>query len=134
MKLYNFKRLIRRYSVTFYLVQPKGAYIGGKWEKTGESFERMRGAIVPMNKRKVYSDGGSYSTQDRELYITSPLPSPLQSLQVLYRDNLYSVEEGRSYDEYADVAVYTLRWVSAADPTFVAKAILGKALLGIATV
>jgi len=111
MKLYNFTRLIRKYSVTFCLHRIQGAYVGGKWEKGGETVQEMRGAIVPMGDRKIYSSGGTYTSKDRELYLMRPLEAPLSDLRVVYKGNTYTVEVGRIYEDYADVAVYTLKWV-----------------------
>lgn len=112
MKLYNFARLIRKYSVTFCLHRTQGGFIGGKWEDGGEIVTEMRGAIVPLSEKKIYGSGGTYSTQDRELYLTKPLTAPLSALKVVYNTNTYAVEEGRNFEDYADVAVYTLKWLS----------------------
>lgn len=112
MKLYNFTRLISKYSVAFCLHRTKGGYVGGKWEAGSEIVSQMRGAIVPLSDRKVYGSGGTYTTQDRELYLTTPLQAPLSEYRVVYNGNYYAVEEGRNYEDYADVAVYILKWVS----------------------
>lgn len=112
MKLYNFKRLINKYSVTFSLHRTQGSFVGGRWELGGEVIGEMRGAIVPLSEKKIYGSGGTYTTQDRELYLTKPLTHPLSDLKVVYKGNSYSVEDGRNFEDYADVAVYTLKWVS----------------------
>ena len=115
MKLYNFHRLIKKYSVTFCLHRTQGEYVSGKWEKGGEIVKEMQGAIVPVSDRKIYGSGGTYTEQDRELYITSKLPEPLSDLKVVYKDNEYAVEYGSNFEDYADAAVYTLKWVSKHD-------------------
>lgn len=112
MKLYNFRRLIDRYSVTFCLHRTQGGYVSGKWEKGGDIVSEMRGAIVPISNRKLYDAGGTYTAQDRELYLKSPLPEPLEALKVIYKGNAYTVENERNFEEYADVAVYDLKWQS----------------------
>ena len=113
MKLYNFKRLIDKYSVSFSLCrQEEGKYVAGKWENGQTVQSELRGAIVPLRESKIYTSGGAYSEQDRELYLTAPLPAPLSSLSVIYKGNTYSVEDSRNFEDYADVAVYTLKWVS----------------------
>ena len=112
MKLYNFTRLIRKYSTTFCLHRKQGGYVSGKWEDGDTIVKEMRGAIVPLSERKVYSSGGAYTTQDRELYLTKALEAPLRALTVVWDGNTYTVEEGRNFEVYADVAVYTLKWVS----------------------
>lgn len=110
-KLYNFKRLIKKYSVDFCLHRTQGQYVHGKWVAGGELVKNMRGAIVPMSLKKVYHSGGTYTTDDRELYLSKPLELPLSDLKVVYKGNIYSVEQGRDFDEYADVATYNLKWV-----------------------
>lgn len=118
MKLYNFKRLIQKYSVDFTLVRISGGEIvSGKWEHRGEERTEMRGAIVPMGERKIYSSGGAYTAQDRELYLTKPLKGALSDFRVVQGVNTYSVENCRDFESYADVAVYTLKWVSKSDQT-----------------
>ena len=112
MKLYNFTRLIQKYSVPFCLHRSQGAYVGGKWEPGGEIVQRLFGAIVLMKDHKIYSSGGTYTQQDRELYLTTPLKAPLSDYRVVYKGNTYAVEEGRNFEDYADVAVYVLKRVS----------------------
>lgn len=113
MKLYNFTRLIRKYSVDFTLVRTQGgSFVSGKWVDGGEVRTEMRGAIVPMGERKIYSSGGVYTTDDRELYLLKPLEAPLSGLTVIHNKNTYSVEQSRDFADYADVALYTLKWVS----------------------
>lgn len=112
MKLYNFTRLINKYSVEFCLHQRQGGFVGGRWEMGGEIVTNMRGAIVPLRYRKIYGSGGTYTEQDRELYLLTPLKGSLSDFTVVYKGNAYQVEEGRDFEEYADVAVYTLKWQS----------------------
>lgn len=112
MKLYDFKRLIRKYGVEFCLHRTQGAFVGGKWESGGESVTNLIGAIVPISDRKIYDMGGTYSNSDRELYLIEPLTAPLDEYKVVYKGNMYSVEVGRNFEDYADAAIYTLRWHS----------------------
>ena len=112
MKLYSFARLINKYSVTFRLKKESGRFVAGKWVDSDGMDEEMRGAIVPMSDRKIYSSGGTYTSEDRELYLTKPLTPPLSAYNVIYKGNTYAVEEGRNFEDYADVAIYTLKRVS----------------------
>lgn len=112
MKLYNFTRLINKYSVPFCLHRSQGRYVAGKWEEGGEIVQNMRGAIVPISDRKVYDSGGTYTTKDRELYLLSPLEGDLSEYRVVYNGNYYAVEAGRSFEDYADVTIYTLKYQS----------------------
>lgn len=110
-KLYNFKRLIAKYSVEFELHGSNGGYVAGKWEEGEPSVVKMQGAIVPIAERKVYASGGTYTTDDRQLYVSQPLPSPLTALKVVHNTDTYTVEESRDYSLYAHGAVYTLKRV-----------------------
>lgn len=114
MKLYNFKRLILKYGVTFCLHRTQGGYISGRWEEGGEAVTQMKGAIVPISDKKVYDSGGTYTARDRELYLSQPLRAPLDQYKVVYKGNAYKVEQGRNYEDYADAAVYMLKWISKA--------------------
>lgn len=116
MKLYNFTRLIQKYSVSFTLCREQdGKYVSGKWEEGEPIKTLMRGAIVPMGERKIYDSGGTYTAQDRELYLTKTLGKPLSELTVIYGGNNYKVEESRDFSDYADVVIYVLKWVSKSD-------------------
>lgn len=116
MKLYNFSRLIRKYSVRFhFVVKTEGHYDSGKWVEGEPIMQEATGAIVPMDERKIRQSGGVYTSKDRELYMMQPIPLALQSANVCYKGNLYSIESETNFEDYADVAVYTLKWVSLFD-------------------
>ena len=111
-KLYDFTRLINKYSVEFSLHKTQGRYVAGKWEQGGELVTTMRGAIVPLSDQKIYDSGGTYTRQDRELYVTEPLRAPLSDFFVVYKGNTYAIEEARNFEDYADAAVYVLKYQS----------------------
>ena len=116
MKLYNFIRLINKYSCDFTLVtRERGEYEGGIYAAGAEAQASMRGAIVPMSERKVYQSGGHYTSEDRNLYMHSPITAPLEDCRVEYKGKTYSIEEEQDFSEYADVWEYVLRRVSADD-------------------
>lgn len=113
MKLYNFTQLIQKYSVPFSLHHTeKGGYVSGKYQPGTETVTEMMGAIVPISQRKIYDSGGTYTEQDRELYLLKPLEGPLSEFQVVYKGNTYAVETGRNFEEYADAVIYTLKYQS----------------------
>ena len=113
MKLYNFTRLIQKYSLDFTVHQKKGGeYVAGKWVDGEPVVTPMRGAVVPLSEKKIYDSGGTYTTQDRELYLTRRLDGDLSALTVCFKGNTYAVEESRNFEDYADVAVYVLKWIS----------------------
>lgn len=116
MKLYNFNRLINKYSVPFhFLMKSEGHFESGKWVE-GEAIKRQaHGAIIPMPESKIYHSGGTYTAKDRQLIMTKPLDRALEGVQVIYKNNLYNVEQETDYTDYADIAVYTMKWVSVFD-------------------
>lgn len=116
MKLYNFNRLINKYSCDFTLVtRERGSYDGGIYTAGAETETAMRGAIVPLSERKVYQSGGHYTSEDRDLYMRSPITEPLEDCRVKYKGKTFSVEEEQDFSEYADVWEYVLRRVSTDD-------------------
>ena len=116
MKLYNFARLVQKYSARFhFLVQTEGHYESGKWIEGEQIMQDATGAIVPMAESRIRQSGGIYTTKDRQLYMLKPIPYALEGAKVCYKDCIYSVEAETDYSDYADVAVYTLKWVSLFD-------------------
>ena len=115
MKLYDFSRLIRKYSVTFYLRKmAAGKYVSGKWVDGAPIDQKMEGAIVPISDRKLYGSGGTFTSKDRELYLMEPITGDLNEFKVIYNGDEYSIEAGKNFEDYANVAVYNLKWVSKA--------------------
>lgn len=115
-KLYNFVRLINKYSVDFeFVAVAKGNYISGKYVEGEETVTACRGAIVPMAERKIYQSGGTYTQKDRDLYMHTPLPDDFQTGKVRYKGNEYSIEQETNYEDYADAYVYNLKWVKSFD-------------------
>ncbi len=113
--LYDFTRLIQKYSRTFTFqgVSSEGRYSGGQWiSDPAPPPQRMQGAIVPLTAQKVYQLGGTYTTQDRQLYMASPLPDALKGARIIDQDHQYSIEQAADWSNYADVFVYLLRRVS----------------------
>lgn len=116
MKLYNFTRLITKYAVPFIVeTDTVGSYDSGIYKPGAAETHDYTGAIVPMSERKQYQSGGTYTSQDRELYMFERIPEALRRGRVVYGNNVYNIESETAYTEYADVYVYTLRRVSADD-------------------
>lgn len=115
-KLYDFKRLIKKYSADFVIrTESEGSYVDGKWIAGTPSETPMRGAIVPFKEIKIYQSGGHLSSEDRQLYTIAPIANALRNGSVLYKGRTYKIEESTDYSEYADVHIYTLKWVSTDD-------------------
>ena len=110
--IYNFRRLVKKYSKTFTLVTHEaGMYVGGRYVEGDETVKAMTGAIIPLSQRKIYQSGGTLSTTDRQLYTLERISESLKGSQVIYKGRTYSIEEDTDYTDYSEVSVYVLRWV-----------------------
>lgn len=115
-KLYNFCRLIERYSVPFVLIErTDGHYDDGLWVEGEIKRTEMQGAVVPLPESKLYMAGGALSAADRQLILMQPLACLLKEAQIEAGGYRYDIEEETDYGDYADVAVYLLRRVSSFD-------------------
>lgn len=111
-KLYNFNRLIEKYSVDFTLVTfSEGGYVGNEYVKGEEVQTPCRGAIAPMPNSKIYQSGGTLTTKDRQLFMRTPFEKPLTNAKVLFKGNTYNIEQSTDYGDYADAYIYNLKWV-----------------------
>lgn len=115
-KLYNFVRLINKYSNTVELItSTEGKYIDGKWQDGFTTITNIRGAVIPLPESKIYHSGGTLSKTDRQFISTIPIMKPLENVKITYKDKTYSVEEDTDYGDYADAYIYVLKWVSGFD-------------------
>lgn len=116
MKLYNFTRLIKKYSCDFSVItSTEGKYKGGLWIPGETVTTCLRGAIVSLPEKKLYQPGGNYTTNDRQLYMFERIPQALKDGKVLYKGAYYSIEEETEYSEFCDAFIYLLRSVSVND-------------------
>lgn len=120
MKLFNFHRLIKKYTVLFTLQRKNDADKIGYDEDLGEyemetpnyyPIESAEGALIPLQQYVIYNSGGRLTAADRMLY-TFDSSIPMKSL-IRYRELTYSVEEKTAHDQYADFTQYTLKAVDA---------------------
>ena len=115
-KLYNFVRLIKKYSHPFTVeIEKDGEYEGGIYVPGEKSVYELNGAIVPLGERKLYYLGGSYTDQDRDLYMKDKIPDALKQGVVHYKGNTYTIEQETDYDDYANAYIYRLKRVSVND-------------------
>ena len=62
--LYNFERLIKKYSADCQLLSESssGSYVGGEWiPDEAPPPQGITGAVIPMMDRKIYQSGGTYT-------------------------------------------------------------------------
>lgn len=111
-KLYNFDRLIDKYSVDFTLITISGgSYVGGKYVGSTETETLCRGAIDPISDSKIYQSGGVLTTKDRQLYMRTPIEKSLTDSKIRFKGNVYKIEQDTNYDDYANAYIYMLKWV-----------------------
>lgn len=114
--MFDFSRLILKYSVPFQLVSVGGGhYEAGIYLPDEVAPIEMCGAIIPLKERKIYQSGGSLTTKDRQLYCQGSINNALKGAKVIYKGDTYSIEADTDYSDYADVSVYLLKWVSSLD-------------------
>lgn len=115
--LFNFKRLIDKYSVSCKLISESdsGSYVGGEWVPDTEGSAReIAGAVIPMTTRKIYQSGGTYTEHDREFVTLEEIPlEPVH--YILYKNLKYQVQENTDYSDYAGFHVYNLKRVEVFD-------------------
>lgn len=115
--LFGFSRLLKKYSVECQLIRETGGgkYVGGNWipDPAGKP-ELISGAVIPMEDRKIYQSGGTYTEQDREL-ITKMEITLEPAAYIIYHGSKYHVESENDYSEYAGFHDYNLKRVSAFD-------------------
>lgn len=117
--MFNFYSLIVKYGVWFECVTTeKGGYVDGEWQDGKEKTVPCFGAIVSLPERKLYQPGGTYSMQDRNLYLPEPLPAHWKNCTVRHDGSQYRIEEDISNgnETFTGVYSYVLKWVSVFDP------------------
>lgn len=115
MKLYSFKRLIDKYSVSCQLVTiPKSEWKAGKKESGEPVTTDIQGAIVPMTEKRIANSGGEYKQGDCNFITTSPLELKSDTF-IAYKDKKYKLSESSDYSDYADFYTYIAKGVSAFD-------------------
>jgi hypothetical protein len=111
-RLYNFARLIDKYSVPCQHITSQPGYYDddGIWHAPGDVTRDTKAAILPVPERTLYESGGRYMAADR--LIISLEQYPMQS-HIVYKGQKYRIEETADYTEYADFYQYLAKWVSA---------------------
>lgn len=117
MKLYNFARLIQKYTVNCQLVSfQEGHWSAGVWQEGQQSISDIRGAIVPISEKRINNSGGYYKQGDCE-FITLQTIEINSDTFLVYKDKKYKLQDTTDYSEYADFNTYVARRVSAFDTT-----------------
>ena len=113
--MYNFKRLIRKYSKNpvYYMQETGGHYDysqGGIWvEGTVDAME-FEGAVVPLSNQDLkYDEGGTYTAQDRKLYTYITFDT---GQKIKHKGLEYTIQEKRDYEDFGEgLNIYFMRRV-----------------------
>lgn len=115
MKLYNFARLIKKYTVKCQLVNiSEGYWKAGKWHEGEETTTDITGAVVPISENRINNSGGDYKQGDCEFITTESIELNSDTFLV-YKSKKYKLEDTTDYSDYADFKTYVARRVSAFD-------------------
>ena len=118
MGLYNFKKLISKYSkgIVVALIETDGYYDmenSGKWQEGAKKELRLiPAAIVPINKDDLkFDDGGHYSYDNRKLYCYQALEkgtiiNNIQSKGIVKSYKILAEKDYSDYDD--DLHIYIL--------------------------
>lgn len=113
--LYDFSRLIRKYSSNFKAITLTAASFNDKGDfvKAEEQEINLQGAIISFKESKVYRSEGTLTTKDKRLFTLEPIAPYLQGSKVIYEGNVYSVENNTENAKFTGVYAYALKYVSA---------------------
>lgn len=112
MKLYNFARLIKKYSVTCKLeTTADGYWSGGDYHEGKPVTVDVKGAVVPISEERIQDSGGSYKRGDCE-FITTETIAATDKTHLTHNGKRYKLEKSTDYSDYADFNVYVARGAS----------------------
>lgn len=116
MQYFNFSRLIRKYSRPFTCeLKAEGSYDDlGEWVTPENAVISMTGAILSVRDSKLYQPDGVYTAKDKILYTLTPIDNAMLGAQIIFKDNVYTVEDSTGADDsdFTGVYIYQLKWVS----------------------
>lgn len=116
MQYFNFSQLICKYSRPFtFELKAKGAYDDlGEWVTPENAVISMTGAILSVRDSKLYQPEGVYTAKDKILYTLTPIDNAMLGAQIIFKDNVYTVEDSTGADDadFTGVYIYQLKWVS----------------------
>ena len=116
MQYFDFSRLIRKYSRQFTCeLKAEGAYDDfGEWVTSEKSVVSMTGAIFSVRDSKLRQPDGVYTEKDKVLYTLTPIDNAMLGAEIIFKDNVYMVEDSTGTDdaEFTGIYMYRLKWVS----------------------
>lgn len=115
MRLYNFARLIKKYSVSCKLVQKaECGWKAGEWQDGKTTETDINGAVVPISEKRIQNSGGSYKQGDCEFITTQPIVINSDT-HIIHNGKKYKLQDSTDFSDYADFNIYVARRVGAFD-------------------
>ena len=117
MALFNFSRLIAKYSRSFTVLVKSEGYYDDKGDYVDGSLTEIKlsGAIIGYAESKIQRSEGTLSAMDKALHTLTPLDNTLLGCTVVFKGSEYRIEsqKGESNSDFTNVYSYTLKYVSA---------------------
>ena len=111
MAMFNFKRLIAKYSKTrpsFKVVGEgyRDMENGGRWTEGGISYEPFDGAVLPLGEELIFDNSG-YTVDDKKLYTYADISN---NHKIEFKGGMYTTMNYRGYEDHdADLRVFILK-------------------------
>lgn len=114
MRYFDFSGLIKKYTTSFKVISSGEGYYNdlGDYVESEPAESMMQGAIISLKEDKIYRSEGLLTEQDRQLFMTDPLPKGLIGSTVIYKGNKYKVQEAVENSDFTNVWNYLLKHIS----------------------
>lgn len=113
--LYNFTRLIKKYSSEFTAITVSDGYYDdkGDWTKGEVVVTPLKGAIISHSESKVFRSEGALTQKDKRLFMLKPIDDTLHGAKIVHEGNAYDLSDVKENAKFTGVYAYTLKYVSA---------------------
>ena len=113
--LYNFARLINKYSSEFSAITLTEGYYNdvGDYVKGETMITPLKGAIISHSENKVFRSEGALTEKDKRLFMLKPIDNKLHGARVIYEGNAYDLNSSVDNSKFTGVYAYNLKYVSA---------------------
>lgn len=113
MSMYNFSRLIKKYSrdTTLY-GETEGQWIGGKWVEGESTKETIKLAIIPFDIQTIAQLGGTVTNADAQIYSLRELK---HGDEIEQNGHKYTVDTSANFKPFGNFYRYIAKGVSSFD-------------------
>lgn len=114
MSMYNFSRLIKKYSRPTILhgETTEGAWVGGKWIEGVASQETISLTLIPFDVKTIAQLGGLVTNADVQIYSLTALK---HGDKIEQGSSKYTVDTSANFTAYGDFYRYIAKGVSSFD-------------------